>query len=423
MSQTSFIDLTVPFRRDFADFFLKRNPFPSIGVPEENPLITVDREREIRQFRQIVTNVIDNEKSALTVLVGEYGSGKSHLFKIFKENINRQLFSRDNGTLAVYVKNPGDKFLDFLLGFIDEVDRSLLQKLSSEVILEYLYNLSEPKIREYLPYPELVKRIIDKTGDMSEIFPKLTNVPLIRSIINNKITGLKNRDVAHAFLNLPFETKSSLAWKWFLGYNLSSSDRDSLLVNSNITSNNAYNIFINLKTLFNNVGVKTLAIFIDELENIASLRSNIRDKYEDDIRQMIDDCPKNTIFYFAIAPRQWKEITSEPSAFVRRLSGNWLLLGEFEEKDIEELIERYLYSARSENFSSDKIKQYLNKIKKPSLYPFTQDSFTEIQNFTEGVVSRILLLCRKSLDYLHDHKETYQLITPELVKEAFHYRG
>jgi len=422
MSDTSFIDLTVPLRRDFSQYYLKRNPFPSIGVPEETPLITVDRERVIRLFRENVSRVVDSEQSILTVVVGEYGSGKSHLFKIFKENINRQLYSREDGMLAVYVKSPGDDFLDLLLGYIDDIGRPFLEKLASEVILEYLSNLQRAKILEYLPYPDLVDKIQNNKIHIADITSRIRTVGLLRDIFNSRMSNITNRDIAYAILYLTYNSKSTAAWKWLSGGNLSSSERDSINVNSNIGSSNAYEIFLNINAFFNSVGIRNIAIFLDELEKILSLRSNVRAEYQDDIRQMIDDLPNHALLYLAIAPAQWEEITKETSAFVRRLEGNWILLDEFRENDVEELIERYLYTVRIDNFQSV-LKNIQTNGEKQSLYPFTRNSLIEIQELTEGVVSRVLILCRKSLDYLHDHQDIYDVISPETVKEALAERG
>ena len=80
MENSGIINLTSRRRRDYSHFYLTRNPFPAIGVPVDSPPFTADRIREKKLFQNIMTELLDNGSSQLTVVVGEYGSGKSHLF-------------------------------------------------------------------------------------------------------------------------------------------------------------------------------------------------------------------------------------------------------------------------------------------------------------------------------------------------------
>lgn len=416
MDDKSFIDLKTPKRRNFSDFFLERNPFPTLGVPEEIPLITVDRENIIEQFKNVVFTVLDGKKSILTVLVGEYGSGKSHLLKVFKRNINEQILSRNGGTVAGYVKSPGDEFRDFVLAYIDNIGRDILQELATDMVKEFLKK--SPEIEKYVFSPEAREKLEKGAFFSDEILQEIRQIDLARKITDTYFKGLRNNDIAKAFLGLSNSDSVSLGWRWLSGDKLSRSERDCLDVTSCISSDNAYEIFADFMKMLRQVGIENFAIFVDELEKITSLLSSRRDRYQNDLRQLIDDNPNNIIFYFAIAPRQWKALTSEQTAFVRRLSGNWLMLDEFETKDIRELVESYLYTGRPPDFSAKEAKEKYPKLS-PSLCPFSDDSLPRIGELTSGVVSRILLVCEKSLNYLHDHKAEYRFIDADLVQKAY----
>ncbi len=118
MEKIGIIDLKKVKPRDYERFFLKRNPFPAVGVPSDALLITVDRVPIIKRFENVIAELLTDGTSIITVLVGDYGSGKSHLLKVFKQSVNSQLLSRENGTLAAYVKSPGEGFRDFFLEII-----------------------------------------------------------------------------------------------------------------------------------------------------------------------------------------------------------------------------------------------------------------------------------------------------------------
>lgn len=140
MEDLGIIELKREKARDYTPFFLKGNPFPSVGIPGETILFTVDREPVIKSFQNIIGEFLNTEASNITVLVGDYGSGKSHLLKLFKQSVNTQLLSRENGTLAVYIKSPGEDFHHFFLELIVNIDWPLFVEYSEAIIREYIEN-------------------------------------------------------------------------------------------------------------------------------------------------------------------------------------------------------------------------------------------------------------------------------------------
>lgn len=209
---------------------------------------------------------------------------------------------------------------------------------------------------------------------------------------------------------------SSKAWRWFLGGHLDKKEKEDLNVEILIEDDEkAYSIFGNLVKLLQIVGIKSFVILVDELEKITQLDARKRTRYQEQLRQLIDDYPKNMCMYFAIAPYQWGLLTKEPTALVRRLAGNWITLGGFEKDYTREFIERYLFHSRVDKFSSKEAKAKFIDCE-PSLCPFTTESIDTIQKASKGLVSRIILLCRKSLEYLHDNQKDYHSITPQLVE-------
>lgn len=411
MEKLDIIDLKKTKPRDYTPFFLKRNPFPAIGVPGDTILITVDREPIIKRFQNVIAELVNNETSIITVLVGDYGSGKSHLLKIFKQEVNKQLLSRERGTLAAYIKSPGEDFRDFFLGFIEDIGRFLLTKYSEEVIREYIQR-NKPNVANIITDQKVKASFIAGNFDLPELLQKSQHLELFRWIKGELLEDIQSTDVVKAFLLLSHPDYSSKAWRWFLGGNITKGDIFEASIEDDDT---AYSIFRNLVDLLHAIGITSLVVLVDELEKITFIDARKRVKYQDQLRRMIDEYPKNMCMYFAIAPRQWESLTKESTALVRRLAGNWYVLDQFKMDNTRELIEKYLYHARVDQFSSKVAKDKFNECE-PSLCPFTIESLDAIQKATNGLVSSIILLCRKSLEYISDNQNEYKCITPAMVE-------
>jgi len=417
LERSGLIDLKIPKLRNYYKFYLKRNPFPAIGIPEETPSITVDREDVIKRFQNVVWELLDTGKSIITVMVGEYGSGKTHLLKVFKKSINTQLLSSER-TLAVYVKTPGEDFSYLFYGFVDDIGHDLLAQLSSRYVSKTMR--SQHELLKHIFDDEARKSFKSAKLGLEETIEKLRFLDLTNDLKRSRFSGIDS-DLAQAFLSLVKPELSSTAWKWFLGERLNKDEKDLLHIDASIDPKETYKLFRDFTKLFQIVGIENLVILVDELEKTTLLQKLKRDKYQDDLRRLIDDHPKNMCFYFAIAPRQWKDLTKEPTALVRRLKGNWHLLEDFKENETEELIEKYLYSARIDQYPGKKVKATFPSCD-PSSFPFTDEAIVTISKDSKGVVSDILLMGRKALDFVCDSEE-YTVITPELVKRAIGKKG
>lgn len=417
MERHGLIDLRRPKRRNYDQFYLKRNPFPAIGIPDETPFITVDRENVLKRFQNVIWELQSTSESIIAVMVGEYGSGKTHLLRLFKKSINTQLLTSE-GTLAIYIKTPGEDFSHFFNEFVDDVGLDLLTQLSLNFINKTMKSQHE-----------LVKHIFDINMRNSflagklrykEVMDKVRFLNLADAIKKSKFSRI-NSDLTQAFLSLASHKLSSVAWKWLLGEQLDRSEKKSLNIDTSIDPKKTYVLFRSFVQLFQRIGIKNLVFLVDELEKITLITKLKKGKYQDDLRRLIDDYPKNACFYFAIAPRQWQDLTKEPTALARRLRGNWHLLEDFKENETRELIEKYLFSVRLDQYPGKKVRASFPSCD-PSLFPFTDDAVVTIGKVSKGLVSDILLIGRKALELLCDSKE-YKVVTPELVERAMGIKG
>lgn len=417
MERTGLIDLRRAEARNYDRFYLRRNPFPAIGIPEEALSITVNRETVVKRFQNVTRELLDTGRSIITVMVGEYGSGKTHLLKLFKKSVNTQLLSFE-GTLAVYIKTPGDDFSYFFYGFVDDIGLDLLSQLSIKFISDTMK--AEHKLMKHIFDERMRKSFISSELGLVEVMDKIAFFDLANELKHSKFSRI-NSDLVHVFLSLANPKLSSTAWKWLLGERLDKGEKELLYIDTSIDPKTTYELFRDFAKLFERIGIKNLVVLVDELEKITLLTKLKKDKYQDDLRRLIDDHPKNVCFYFAIAPRQWQDLTREPTALVRRLKGNWHLLEDFKENETRELIEKYLFSARIDQYPGKKVKDTFPSCD-PSLFPFTDAAIVTISKESKGVVSDILLIGRKALEVLCDSEE-YKVITAELVKLAIGKKG
>jgi hypothetical protein len=401
---------------------LTRNPFPSSTIPEDIPLITVDRESEIRHFKDVIGRLYQDGGSTTTVLVGDYGSGKSHLMRIFKNSVNAQLLQSDEPCLAVYVRSTGRNFSDFFFAFVDDVGKSFLSELSKKTILDY-FSKNWSRAQRHIFDKDLRKKFDPKSGNLDEILRSSTILDLVTEIRDEHFEGIKDKDIISAFLFLAHPDFSSLAWRWFLGESLSKDERNEILVDSPIADKKeSYSAFQSFIGLLRRASIKSVVLLVDELEKIVLIPSIQRSQYQDDLRHLIDDNPKWMAIFFAIAPNQWNQLSSEPTAFQRRLAGNIHQLDNFDEGRIRDLLHEHLLRSRISDFSEADLSSTFPECE-PALCPFTDDSVSVISSVTRGKVSDVLLLSRKALDFFMDHLSSYRAITKELVTTMARQEG
>ena len=400
-----FLNLTDLARKDYSSLFLERNPFPASTVPEEIPQFTADRAEEKKQFKETISDLIHDNKSSVTVYVGEYGSGKSHLMRAFKHVVKQQLFNFEKGVFPIYIKTPGRNFLDFYHEVIEDITRKDLETFAEKILKDFL---DQHKNKSKFIYTKKAKIQPD---NMKDFVDKSMAVDMFKELAHARFPDLKNHDVFFALCNILRPSLSTLAWRWFLGTKLSKDELRTINVKSNIDSSpEAYVIFSDLITLIKSTGIDSIILYIDEFENITNIPSNLRAIYQNTLRCLIDDFPQNMVLLFAIAPYQWNELTKQRTALVRRLEDNVLQLDSFTKEQAKDLILQYLNSSRPHK--PEKISAGENR---SELYPFTDGAIEEIAVSSKGVSSTIIKLCRRCIEDLIETRSN--TVTVGIVKK------
>jgi len=385
---------------NYSAFLLLNNPFPSVEVPGAVPLTTADRKDILEHFKRALSTTVFDNMSSITVLIGEYGSGKTHLLKYFQYVVNKELLTSRNKVLAIYVKSVGRNFRDLYLYFIDDVGRELLKDLAYDLIKSYFSKIGHDGIKKYgvggelSEYHDLTKLPIEV------ILPRSKFYDIFYDIVKS-LPKLRKNSTAYALLHLAHPDYSSLAWRWLIGENLSSDERKVIRVEENISDYIVAEAILNdLMTLFSQVEIKTVVLLIDEFENFTLMPRNFRDKFMDGLRHFIDDNPQGVLLAFTTTPFAWNELTEVTSALIRRLVGNEYELKFFSESDTRELIIRYLKLFRIKDKHLPKKVENLDT--DINIYPFTESAISKIQEESKGLVSTIIKIARRAIDVAID---------------------
>lgn len=416
MVTDDFINLKNLTKRNYSDYYLQINPFPASAVPDELPPFTADRTREKNHFKDMMGELVNNEKSSVTVFVGEYGSGKSHLMRALKYAINKQLFNYNGGTQAIYVRTPGRNFLDFYIELIEDIQKDNLKAVAERLISEYIEKNRNSIIK--LIYDDHLKKQINTIeNNISQLLESSMVIDLFKSIVNKRSDNLRNVDVFYALLYCAHPTLSTYAWSWFTGSKLSKDERDLINVRTSIDDpRTAYSILGDLIKLLNTAGIKNMVLFVDELEKLTTISSNLRSIYQDDLRHLIDDHPHEMSIFFSITGFHWQQLLKENTGLVRRIANYTFNLEFFKIDDVKELITKYLEYGRVEGYD----KKVGKKIQDcdSAIYPFDEKSVNEIYALTGGVCSKVIKICRKCIDHIVD-KNKGEIITLDLVKKLY----
>ncbi len=406
LDEQGLVDLSTLEKRDYNRLFLKFNPFPSTAVPAESPITTADRKPVLRRFLDVLSGLYSDGTSSITVLLGDYGTGKSHLLKLFKVSINSKLLHSDKPIIAIYIKSPGRNIRDLLLYLIDDIGRDFLVNLASK----YIFNFIKSDSKKYLIHGR--KFILESASQITNYMLEAKTIQLINDL-EDSLSNVQNTDLIRAFLALPDSNLGSIAWRWFVGSSLSREERDRLHLESIINDTRiAEQVLNGLLKLLISMGICGIVLLIDELERITLIPGIAKGLYQDALRHVIDNNPSDLVMIYAITPTEWNKLTESPSALERRLAGSVIDLPPFSKADVHELIEKYLTIAR--------IKIMQQKI--PKLFPFSEESIETIFSATKGIPSKIILLCRLCVDKFAV-SESVEKINSDFIKKVIQGEG
>jgi len=345
-------------------YFLLENPFPIVPIPEEQPEIFGANQNALDRIIWQLNKVAKTNRPIHIVLVGPYGSGKTHLLRYLASEINQHI----RGGLGAYVPHPGPDFISIYRRFVDNIGYDRLRNLAKGV--------NERKLKESIIYHDFV-------------------------------TALAN-------LNNPNKTLE--AWRWITANTLTLEERRALRVATSIEhEEEALNAFSALLKFLKNTWFRLICMIIDEFEEINSLVPLQKRRLFNDLRHLIDLNVANFSLIIACTPHGWETIYEENAALVRRFSSNVVFLEPLEENAALELLANYMerFRVHSKSFQRFLIENGYDE-NSSSIYPFTKDAVTELCSISKGNTGEILKYSGIAIEM--GLKEKHAKINAELVR-------
>lgn len=318
----------------YSKYFLTENPFPIVPIPEERPKIFSVNQATLHRIIWWLNKVARTSRPIHIVLVGTYGSGKTHLLRYLASEINDHI----EGGLGAYVPHPGPDFLSIYRRFIESISYDKLRKLSKVA--------KESHLKQTIIYHDFVT----------------------------------------ALVNLNDSNKTLEAWRWLTANKLTREERKNLHVATSIEhQEDALNAFSSLIKFLRSVGFNLICMMIDEFEEINSLVQIQKRRLFHDLRHLIDLNVSNFSLIMACTPHGWETIYEENAALVRRCSSNVVFLEPLDETIAMNMVSDYLRQFR---INTSKLRKFIQKKgynkSLSKTYPFTKDAIREICSLSRG---------------------------------------
>lgn len=347
--------------KKYEKYALRSNPFPYVGVPDDNLPLYTDRKRELKTVEEVIKASLNGTSSHIIIL-GSYGNGKTHTMKYIRKQLEIQV----ENALAIYVPSPGDRILD----------------LYSSLMSEFGFDRLEKLVWQFLEFATGEENLRKKVTDGEVLLPEILEIGKRR--LHNEV---KYTDFATAFLKLTLEECKFIAGKYLCGEPIPFEHRRELDVVMAIDNDDkALRAFMSFKRILSLLGNKLVCILVDEFESIEYLNILLKQKILNSIRHLIDLNPQGLCLILGCAPDVWVDIIKEYHAFSERIFRQ-ITLRALSKEDIRNFIVSYLdyFRISGSNPSTD-------------IYPFTEDAISEIQKAAEGNIRRMLMICNQAID-------------------------
>ncbi|MEM2112074.1 MAG: DUF2791 family P-loop domain-containing protein [Candidatus Bathyarchaeia archaeon] len=348
--------------KKYEKYGLKCNPFPYVGVPDENLSLYTDRKRELKMIEEVVKASLNGASSHI-VLVGSYGNGKTHTMRYIKKQLEKQV----QNTQVIYLSTPGDRFLS----------------LYSSLMFEFGFDHLEGLVWRFLEFATGEENLRKKVNDGEVLLPEILEIGKRR--LQNEV---KYTDFATAFLKLTLEESKFIAWKYLCGEPIPFEHRRELDVVMAIDNDDkALRAFMSLKKILTLLGNKLICVLIDEFESIEYINIILKQKILNSVRHLIDLNPQGLCLIIGCAPDVWVDIIKEYHAFSERIFRQ-VTLRALSKEDLRNFVVSYLQYSRIQDLDLP-----------TDIFPFTEDAISEIQKAAEGNIRRMLMICNQAIDF------------------------
>lgn len=360
---------------------LKSGLVPSDGIER----IAVGREEIIKQLRFDLDDVAD-ESSAFKFYGGDYGSGKTFMCNLIKNEALKKDFvvSYINIDPRELPMNRMEKIYTKIINGMRTKDHKNIPAFDF-ILQEWLFKL-EVKVQKEQNLNPLNAKDREKIKEFisDEINRELEAIRHFDASLSNAIRGYYD---AVRKQNKEIETS---ALGWIKGEsNIPAKHKNKFNVKGAVDKDNALNFLKSVTQLMINIGYKGLVVIFDELELIRNVRTDLRNAAYENIRYLCDMTSNNELpfTYMAFAGTEdiyqdeMKGIPSYQALYSRIRSDNnltkakvkdlrspLLYLDNFDEKRLKDVSKKVIsvheiaYAWKAESVTEDVINMLIEKI-------------------------------------------------------------
>jgi hypothetical protein len=329
----------------------KINPFSGIGLPRKDLVFWADRHKFKARLIEFLQST-DNPNVRTLLLLGEYGSGKTHAL-LFSQIICDQSSPH---IPAVYIQSPGSSFIEF--------SRKVFEAIGfDEIVLTFDGLVSKNK--------ERILAAMDKASVEKEELRRVESVSTER-IIRRSFPDIDS-DLAIVLAQVYNDRNLDLCRAWLMGRELTRAELSRLNVSKSIKSDeNAAKILGNvLKIIISER--QQFVLLIDEFEDIGNLSKDHAVEYSKALRRFIDQNLAGLKIVIAWTYTSYQQFAEGTGAFSRgkaydalrdRLQYNVERLEELKGKDFEDFVTDTIsrvYDKETHNLIEPKAIEFLGK--------------------------------------------------------------
>ncbi len=242
------------------------NPFSGIGLPRKDLIFWADRHEFKARLLKFLKST-DNPNVKTLLLLGDYGSGKTHALLFSKITCEQST----PPIPAIYISSPGSSFR--------ELSRKIIETLGfDKIVLTFDTIISRNRERIL----SAIKKESAERGELRRVESLSTE-----RIINRSFPGIDS-DLAVVLAQVYNDRNLDLCRAWLLGRDLTRTEMGKLNVSKPITSDEVAAKVLGDVLKFIIDSRQQIVLLLDEFEDVGNLAKNYLIEYLKAFRKFID---------------------------------------------------------------------------------------------------------------------------------------
>jgi hypothetical protein len=383
-----------PSQEEYQKLFkLKFNPFPSTPISWEEEFFSPLNPQHKDELEEFVDMTFGGQEFGALSIIGDYGSGKSHILKYLHSQINSQLGGvGTEKAVSILLISPPASTMNIVYETFRSIGRSRLTKFLWHVFFQAALNIDDRAGITGEKIEEVKKEIADKYYDVAysvnyrefledfpETFPNLQNA--LKEYIQNIIGQyFHNKDFCQELTLLILtnnEYESVQSWDIISGVDL----ERSIKLERRFSAEEQ---FSSLLRFLYDIGYSHVYLLIDEFADInpPSRNQTLNRDYVVDLNGLVRTNVDFLSLVITLPEQAWMQLKHQMPSFTRMFN-NMIRILPLNNAQARRLVKKYLSRARSDG--------------KLSAAPFTTGAIDELNDLAGGNVRAFLSFCSLTL--------------------------